>query len=276
MNEQRHEKYQMLEKDQERGERNLKEAKFLKLREEAYLYLKQDLGLIAEVAKEEGVSFLEVFKKSKTWLALQRQLPEEKLNEIGPELVKFYDSKSGEIDLDNAVRLFDDSIREMFEQRPEIVRAAGTEKWKKAGDLEYHTVRIPDIELSEKEKTNPEDELIMIHLTRLIKEGKKLSSKGLRDSFKELIAGIERDHPRARAIVGISWLMDTPLARRLFHVSEPREGDVTEQGINYSQLSNKRALKHYLKTDELLYQPMWGAITIEDLKKFGQGNNRKQ
>ncbi len=124
-----------------------------------------------------------------------------------------------------------------------------------------------------------DDRYISIHFPEFYKQKKdgikNLFSVNSIDSFKKLALKIINDYPEAKAVVGESWLMDTPIAKRIgFIVSDYSSrrklgGQFWGQFINSDgQIDNERVSK-FLETGIPPYKVSIGIIMVEDfLKKY--------
>ena len=124
-----------------------------------------------------------------------------------------------------------------------------------------------------------DDSYISIHFPEFYKqkkdEAKNLFSTNPSDSFKELALKIIEKYPETKAIIGESWLMSTPIAKRIgFTVIDRNSkmglgGQFWGQFINSNgQIDNERVSK-FLETGEPPYRVSTGIIMVEDfLKKY--------
>lgn len=125
-----------------------------------------------------------------------------------------------------------------------------------------------------------EDEVVEIHVTPLAEqvEDNKISAVNIfsQDSFRELATSIKENSPNAKYIIGRSWLMDTPIARRAgFSVAD--SSDVHPSGLMFwgqfiDQKGNVKEKEYadFLETGVAPHQVKLGYIKVADfLKKYG-------
>ncbi len=117
-----------------------------------------------------------------------------------------------------------------------------------------------------------EDELLEIHLEEAYASGVPTSSllATLRDSFSKLAVTLIDRYPRAKAVVGTSWLISHPLAKKI-GFQKVEERDVPQnrpntwfQMIDKDGQINAKRLKEMLEAGELPYKAAFGLIPIED------------
>jgi len=115
-----------------------------------------------------------------------------------------------------------------------------------------------------------------LHLESLFKQhfGKNDKNIFSDDSLSKLAVKIVKEYPETEAIVGLSWVMDTPIAKRVgFHVY--KRFKYAEVGMFWGQFVDSKGqidqgrVKKFLETGEAPYQIAVGAIKTEDfLKKY--------
>jgi hypothetical protein len=118
----------------------------------------------------------------------------------------------------------------------------------------------------------PEDELLEVHLEAAYTSGAPMSSllTTMRDSFSKLAETIVDSHPRAKAVVGTSWLVSHPMAKRFgFQKVEDREVSQNRPSTWFQMIDkdgqiNASRLKEMLETGELPYKASFGLIPTED------------
>lgn len=96
------------------------------------------------------------------------------------------------------------------------------------------------------------DPCLEVHVERaFMKQGAKVAPKALKESFSRLAEAIVDQYPHAKAIVGYSWLLDTPLAKRLgFTVPEDVESPQVGMSVWY-QFIDKNGQVDAKKVQEL-------------------------
>ncbi len=125
-----------------------------------------------------------------------------------------------------------------------------------------------------------EDEVVEIHVTPLAEqvENDEISAVNIfsQDSFRELATSIKENSPNAKYIIGRSWLMDTPIARRVgFSVAD--DSDAYPSGLMFwgqfiDQKGNVKEKEYadFLETGVAPHQVKLGYIKVADfLKKYG-------
>lgn len=153
-------------------------------------------------------------------------------------------------------------------------------KGMKAGLLEYEVVSLP-IEDLEKYGINKDDECVKIHFAAFFKQkinqDTKLSNVFLSDSFRKLAEEILKNHPNVKAIISESWLLDTPLAKKIgFHTYPSSNENVFHgspfwgQFIDQNGQINEDRAREFLETGNPSHIVKSGYIPIDEfLAKYG-------
>jgi hypothetical protein len=121
-----------------------------------------------------------------------------------------------------------------------------------------------------------DDDCLQIHFEELYKQ-KKGDEKNLfsDNSLEKLAIKIIEEFPQTKAIVAQSWLMDTPIAKRIGFTVYNKDFDVADGGMfwgqfidNEGQIKKEEVLK-FLETGQPKYKIAAAAIKVEDfLKKY--------
>lgn len=120
------------------------------------------------------------------------------------------------------------------------------------------------------------DTCIAIHFDPLFKKSLKDTNINIfsSNSLEKLAVKIVDKFPETKAIIGESWLMDTPIAKRIGFKIYKREkysphGSFWSQFINSNGQVDNARVKQFLETGEAPYSVALGAIdTIDFLKKY--------
>lgn len=163
-------------------------------------------------------------------------------------------------------------------------------KDKPISDTQERTIGPIRYNISDNRETNLEeygikksDECLEIHVEALFKEAEKeLNPENLQSWFGKLAEEIIDKYPRVKFIIGTSWLIDTPIAKRLgFQITDKkfshRSHSTWLQFIDQNGQINQKRLKKLLETGDFLYKVRFGFIRVEDfLQKFLPADRRGQ
>lgn len=127
------------------------------------------------------------------------------------------------------------------------------------------------------------DECLEIHVEEFFKKAEiELNPKNLHQWFAKLAEEIIDKYPRVKFITGTSWLIDTPIAKRLgFQITDKKFTHHRQatwlQFIDQNGQINQSRLKKLLETGEFPYKVRFGLIRVEDfLQKFLPADRRGQ
>lgn len=123
---------------------------------------------------------------------------------------------------------------------------------------------------------NDDDLCVTIHFPSFYKQKKdNVNNLFSLNSLKELALKIIEEYPETTAIVGESWLMDTPIAKRIgfkvFNRDSKQEltGQFWGQFINSSGQVDSIKVSKFLETGEPTFKVCIGVMMVEDfLKKY--------
>lgn len=120
-----------------------------------------------------------------------------------------------------------------------------------------------------------EDLCLGIHFDDFYKQQKEdVKNLFSSNSLEKLAVKIIEEHPEAKAVVGRSWLMDTPIAKRIgftvYHRDlEFNSGPFWGQFIDSNGQIKNNEVSKFLKTGEPKFKIAIGAIKVEDfLRKY--------
>ncbi len=127
------------------------------------------------------------------------------------------------------------------------------------------------------------DECLEIHVEEFFKKAEtELNPENLHIWFGKLAEEIIDKYPKVKFITGTSWLMDTPVAKRLgFQITDKAFTHHSQstwlQFIDQNGQINHNRLKKLLETGDFLYKVRFGFMTVEDfLQKFLPADRRGQ
>lgn len=127
------------------------------------------------------------------------------------------------------------------------------------------------------------DTCLEIHVEEFFKKAEiELNPENLQNWFGKLAEEIVDKYPKVKFITGTSWLIDTPIARRLgFQVTDKKFTHLSQstwlQFIDQNGQINHNRLKKLLGTGEFPYKVRFGFIRVEDfLQKFLPADRRGQ
>ncbi len=131
---------------------------------------------------------------------------------------------------------------------------------------------------------NKKDKCLNIHFKNLFsqkKENNNINNIFSGESLPQLAVEIIKKYPDVKAIIGRSWLINSPIAKRIgfqvFHNYDiaNHSGSFWGQFINEKGEINKERMKKFLNTGVPEFLPAAGFIKIEDfLKKYLPRENR--
>lgn len=121
----------------------------------------------------------------------------------------------------------------------------------------------------------PKDEYLELHVAEFFKvDAEHFGAKGIRDALGTIAERIVDQFPQTRAVTGISWLMDRPIARRLgFTVLDELQAQrgmgLWSQFIDKNGQIDRGRLQKFLDTGEVPFKRKFGFILVEDfLQKY--------
>lgn len=158
----------------------------------------------------------------------------------------------------------------------------------KIGPLIYNTQNLrynsPDRQkILAKNGLDEFDDYLEIHVEQIFANKETgLRAQQLKEWLGKLAEIIVDKYPRTRALIGTSWLMDTPLAKKLgFLVTDlPIDQNLMStwlQFIDKNGQIHKDRIKKLVDSGEFPYQAKFGLMTVEDfLKKYLPQDKRGQ
>ncbi|KKP43557.1 MAG: hypothetical protein UR46_C0019G0005 [Parcubacteria group bacterium GW2011_GWA1_33_6] len=170
----------------------------------------------------------------------------------------------------------DELILLSINKLPEGGESFAKDKQSKAGILEYNVIKgLSDLgEFG----IGPEDECIKIHLDPFFKQEELAGGSNIffRNYFQILAHFFSKNHPNAKAIVAESWLLGSPIAKRIGFHTYPSLNENTFHGDTFwgqfldqqGQIKEKK-IREFLDTGKPPFVVKSGYILIgEFLKRY--------
>lgn len=164
----------------------------------------------------------------------------------------------------------------IIEESPEEKEKKEKEKnEKKIGLIHYN---LEHTNLLNEFGINKNDDCLSIHIYDFFEQKGKdpsLSKFSLKDSFSKLAIRIVEKYPEVRVIIGRSWLLDSPIGKKMEFNIYKRHKEVMRHAGSWGQFItengeiNKEKMKKFLDTGIPEFFPVEGFIKVEDfLRKY--------
>lgn len=152
---------------------------------------------------------------------------------------------------------------------------------KTIGPLQYNEKQ--DSASLKKEGYDENDDLMEVHLEQLYKtEQKDIQAGQVKELLEKLALLIVEEYTKTRAILGTSWLMDTPVAKRLGFIISNQEVPANQlstwlQFVDKDGQINQKRVEQLQTTGRPPYTARTGFMTVENfLDKYLPAEKRGQ